>query len=362
MRLSYLFNIVLGVIILLSFESFLLTQYGKQSALAQKNQSSSTPLKEWRLKGKTQYKNQDFRGAQKTFIKLVQHNSNSSTDYLLLARSANRAEDYLVASVAYQIYFELAKRKADRRAKDEREEVQKHVEGGVDKRKRKAHKARLEEVLKLIKKDELFGDQGALLALFDIHREGIFDPLLARAHKQFSKTLLRNKELRLRRALTGEANAKELEQFAKALDRWGHSSWGNAKLAQREILALNTFATLKATPKQSLEQIGVMTKERYNVPKPLLRSAQFIALMHLDRNREVFLMADGLIRSLEGRSFGEEEANKINPQIKLYNSIKGIYGRVLGKKEADEALIKALFISSPSLSSRLKVFKNRPQR
>ena len=360
MRFSHLFNGVLSVIILLSFELFLLPQYDNQSALAQKNQSSSIPLKEWRQKGKTQYKNQDFRGAQKTFIKLVQHNSNASADYLLLARSANRAENYLVASVAYRIYFELAKKKADRRAKDERQEVQKHVEGGVDKRKRKAHKARLEEVLKLIKKDELFGDQGALLALFDIHREGIFDPLLTRAHKQFSKALLRNKELRLRRALTGEANTKELEQFAKALDRWGHSSWGNTKLAQREILALNTFATLKATPKQSLEQLGIMVKERYNVPKQLLRSAQFLALIHLDRKREVYLMADGLIRSLEGRSFGEEKANAVNPQVKIYNSIKGVYGRVLGEKEADEALIKALFIPSSSLSSRLKAFKNRP--
>ena len=144
----------------------------------------------------------------------------------MLARSANRAEDYVVASVAYKIYFELAKSKGKSQARGEYQEVKKYVSNGMDRRKRKAHKSRCNEVLKLIKSGELFEKSGAYAAIKDLHQEGIFDPSLNRIHKQFRRALLRNQSARLTKVLTGEVDKRELSLFVKTLSAWGKQSWG----------------------------------------------------------------------------------------------------------------------------------------
>lgn len=333
-------------------------QQGLAKKTGKKKQSSEKPRRDfesWRAEGKRHYKDRDYTSAQRTFIKLVQHNSTHYSDYLLLARSANRAEDYLISSVAYQIYFESKTGRLDRQAKAEHEEVRRHLSGGVDKRKRKAHKARVNEVLLLIKKGEIFGKRGALIALSDIHRERIFDPLLQRAHKKIAQRLLGDREKRLKSALLGDsADKMSLDQYAKGMQRWGRSSWGDIEVANQEILALEAFSMVNRSPKEALKALEKLVKANYKVSPELLRSAQFLVISKLNRHEEVYLMTDGLIGSLEGRLYGESGSQLELERLRVLRAIKGVYGRALKKEEANESLTQALLTTPSKIKALLK--------
>lgn len=301
----------------------------------------------WREEGKTLYKDRDYQGAVRIFIKLVQHQATSYADYLLLARSANRAEDYLVSSVAYQIYLASKTGKNDRQAKTEHQEVKRQLKGGVDVRKRNAHKARVEEVLHLIKRGELLGDKGAIVALNDLHKDQIFDPLLQRAHQRLEANLFKGTELRLHTALKGtEEERASLDLYLKGIRQWGQSSWGDRSLAEKEALILDAFSMVHRDPEKTLKMIEEITRSGAQPSPHLLRSLQLLALSKLNRHEEVYLMVNGLLSSLEGRLYGDQGTEQEQQRVKRLRAIKGTYGRALKKEDSTDDLVHALL--SPS--------------
>ncbi len=326
----------------------------KRGKRSNTKQSSKLHLETWRDQGKQQYRAGNYRVAKNTFIRLVQHNSRAYSDYLLLARSANRAEDYIVASVAYQIYFELAKSKGKPQARSEYTEVKKYVSNGMDKRKRKAHKSRCNEVLKLIKSGELFEKSGAYAAIKDLHQEGIFDPSLNRIHTQFKKALLAKQSKRLLAALSGNSDQKELSHFVKTLSAWGKQSWGDQERAKTESIALDTFVNLRKSPEQGMEQLTELVKSNYDLPPKLLRTSQMLALMNAKRHQEVYLMADGLLRSLEAQTTLDERSNKDQKDIQVLQAIKFSYGRLLNKEDNHEVLSQALMSTPAKIKAQLE--------
>ena len=349
-------KVLIAILLCFGFNSLghVFTSTQAQAKKVQKKRSRTLKFDTWRDQGKRQYQKGNYRAAKNTFVRLVQHNSRTYEDYLLLARSANRAEDYIVASVAYKIYFELAKSKGKSQARGEYQEVRKYVSNGMDKRKRKAHKSRCNEVIKLIKSGELFENSGAYAAIKDLHQEGIFDPSLNRIHQLFKRALLKKQSKRLAQILTGEIDKQALSLFVKTLSAWGKQSWGDQELAKQESIALDTFVNLRQSPERGLKQLGELVQDNYELSPSLLRIAQMLTLMGAERHQEVYLMADGLLRSLEAKTNLDERSAQEQRNIRVLQMIKISYGRLLNKVDAREELSRALMTTPANIRARLE--------
>lgn len=314
-------------------------------AWARKKTTSTAPAfdsKEVRNEGKKLYKQRSFKRAKRLFVQLVQHNATSAQDYTYLARSAMRAGDYLVASVAYLIYFELA-RKPKPKLRAEYREAKNHISEGMDKRKLSAHKQRLEEVLKLIKEDELHGSKGAFSAILDLHRDQIFHPLLRRAHQRFRRQLFRENERLASQLSKRKAEARELKTHKRTLKRWGERSWGDREAADRALESLQLLSQLESQPESVLDQKQAAELERRGLSKSELRKLQLKALLKLDRRREIYLMADGMTQGV-GPDTTDIEALR---RLQYLHLLRGVYGE---PQMRAKALQDALSI--PSLRAR----------
>jgi hypothetical protein len=301
-----------------------------------------------RNQGKALYKKRDYRGAELFFIKLVQHNSTNAKDYTFLARSAMRAQDFPVASVAYLIYFELT-RKPKAKLRDEYKEVSKNLDKGMDKRKLKAYHNRLEEVLHLIKDHQMSGKKGALAAIDDLHRARIFHPLMNRAHQRFKSQLFEDHERLVSQLLNGDQGSVATHQ--KLLKQWGSRSWGDHDQAQRALNTLKALAQIKSRPEVVLTGISELERQGVKLPKDRLRQLQLNALITLNRAEEVYMMADGLIQDASV----DQDSPETQKRLQLLHLLRGIYGQKLTPEARADTLVEMMSIPSPRARRALKL-------
>ena len=301
-----------------------------------------------RNQGKSLYKQKDYRGAELLFIKLVQHNSTNAKDYTFLARSAMRAQNFVVASVAYLIYFDLTQR-PKAKLRNEYKEASKHINKGMDKRKLKAHHGRLEEVLHLIKDGQLSGDRGALAAINDLHRDKVFHPLMNRAHQRFKSQILKRHEQLVNQLLYG--GTPHLKDHQNLIRRWGSRSWGDYEASQRALNTLKVLSQLKSRPEMVLKGLRDLEQAGVELPKSLLRQLQLSALIALNRADEVYMMADGLIQQVPSEP-NEARAHK---RLKLLHLLRGIYGQKLPREARVDKLVEMMSIPSHRARSALKI-------
>ena len=321
--------------------------------------ASFIDIKSLRDDGLRLYDEKNYRLAQKRFIKLVQHHSNSAKDYLHLARTAYYAEDFLISSVAYQIYFELAKRKPASGTRDEYAEVKRQVQGGVDVRKRKAHRKRLDKILSLIKAKELEGDRGALAELIAAHQASFFDPLFDRAHRRMKKVISGQRDKILRGILSGQVSEAERKARSELVSKWGQQSWGDPKAAEVETLAIRVFSQLLERPKAALSGLEELAQLKTTLPRDMLRDAQLIVFMNLDREEDVYLLSDGMIRSLETKREVSELNTADKRRLDVLVNIRALYALKIKKDDAQTSVISGLTSGSDRFLRALKITKGK---
>ena len=286
-------------------------------------------IKTLRSEGVDQYNNEQYDKAQRTFTRLVQHFSMSTQDYLKLARAAYYNKDYENSSVAYQIYFELKKSKHSGLQK-EHEEVQQHIKNGSDKRRRKAYRSRIEEVLKLIKEEKLFGKRGSLEALKDVHQSRIFEPRFNRAHKRF-KRLMINRYMQLLTqwySLEKQLPLKEATTLLELLEDWGAQTWGDLDRTKEISEVLKSLINMRRGSMDGLKKL-LMIKTKDSK----IRYAQMIVLSKLNRFEEAYLLADALALQTKG------------DEHRRFLMMKSLFAVQSDKPDATDAFVDALLVS-----------------
>lgn len=336
---------------------------GVEYASAEKDGASAKyllDLDKLRDEGMKYYEQNNYKLAQKSFIQLVQHQSTSSKDYLSLARAAYYAEDFLVSSVAYQIYFELDKKGRSSAAQREYSEVKRQLEGGVEIRKRKSHKNRLEDILKLIKEGAIGGERGALSELIAAHKAGIFDPLLDRAHKKLESVLHQSSTPILWRALQGRLSADELKERIKLLTQWSEQTWGGRGEVEPEVIALQIIQQLDRQPELALQGLEELNQLTTDIPVEWMKDVQLLALIALGKSEEIYLMTDGMIQNIDGRIQVDDAQKELLKRREVLSVVRASYSMKRKSENVSHHMIDALSSPPRKLTEALKGSQPQP--
>ena len=148
-------------------------------------------------------------------------------------------------------------------------------------------------------------------------------------------------------ALAGTPEERtSLDQYAKGIQSWGRSSWGDQELAQKETSIIDAFAMVHRDPEGALRALSGLSRDKVHVSATLMRSAQLLSVAKLKRYEEVFLMINGMLRSLEGKLYGDQGTEQEVERLKLLRSLKGTFGRLLNREDAKDELVQALIMPS----------------
>jgi hypothetical protein len=300
-----------------------------------------------RTEGKSHYNAKRYQKAQDSFIRVLQHTSTKANDYLKLAYAAYYNQNYEISAIAYRFYFEFKKIK---KPKDPTYlEIIGKVKNQADLKRKRLYRVKVEDILHLIKDGKIFGENHAIEAIQELHKNKVIEPRIQRIYYQLKKALHSQFQKILNQWVSSEYLVSEqgLEKYLDGLQVMKRATWGtqadDQNVLMQRIEGVQALIKFKQDPNLLLK-----FTQKYNDQNITIKTLQIIALQALKRCEEAYLMSDAL-----------SQDHNLASQERLF-IMKGILAIECNKIEGIDSLVQVLQHPPSSLEKAAKAsFKKK---